>query len=383
MARDIVTYASDRGPGNAWLALAGAVSPDVRIAVKRVDTSTKTYLGPRGWQDPRTTFAASAVDPLPQGTRVLLGPQICNLIEADIEVLVEVEDSAFAGSSWTSAPFLWPEIKRSGRMGGAGILREEPKPVEPAQPRRSAAPRPNGGNDAKRSDGGHQSTMGPEQMPAPVGGSPIEEPIPEPPVASTRWRGSTFAWMIVVLALTAALGGAGFYVSTNWPEPWCGRYGMFCEQTARTTPQQQPAALDPDIAPTVNGGPESWIAAIGDPGTPAERLMRLGLALRRPGADPVALNTGFEAIYAAGYARGEPQALLWLGQAYDPSLPADETRADVDRSALSALDYYRRAADRNADAGRAMANLCSWLKERQFQGNSDARQVYETQCQVQ
>lgn len=370
MAIEPVSYASDRGPGNAWLRLAEPVADDARVVVRRLDTPSKTYLGPAGWQDQRFSFAASGNRGLRGATELLLGPQICNLVDPDVEVEIEIEDGSTEEMLVTPA-FLWPAIRRSGRVAdGASILKTAEKPAARIRTPRKHPPEtppPPPPEDGSSADGEPRK---PELELPPV---PSEEPE-----RRNRWLP-----FLIVLAVVGAIALFLFWLFTSESyfrrylhDPWCTNVGWFCAVPEVIPPNPW------DLPVHLSRGPDDWQRVIANPEAPPDFLLALGSALVARAGDREAIDIGYKAIETAARDRHHAAALEWLARTSDPSLPDSEAVAGITRRATTALGFYGEATAQRLESGVAgRRHLCRWLKDREFTGSEEDRQALASDCQ--
>lgn len=378
-----IVAAREMGPGYAWLHVEGIWSAQTRLTVRSVDAQQRHSLGRSGWQDAPDPMAPKEIRHGEGGSRVLLGPDICDHMQPMNWYNLTLTDAdkyrSFQNVSWPTVPlagrskqgaFIVPE-KRAAAPVAAPI---RPAPAVPPPP---VPPVP---ADEAQAAGAAEANIGTETA----------TPTPAPAPAKTRGGKGRLvllgALLLVPLLLLVAAGIAYFGFGCRWDPLQCGATAV-AQVTPPEPPEIQPQAAATPVSPPAEetaaappvDGPEQWWATIRNPATSADALLELGQRLQSSAANAEQRDIGYEAIYAAAAEpRNSVKAQYLVAESNDPLNP------DVGETAgnpVTALTFYDRAkANGSAEAQPRLEALCTWAAQRQAGPDQTIREAYESYC---
>jgi hypothetical protein len=92
-------------PGYAWLEIDAAVRPDVKFSLSCPSRTSKTYLGPGGWQGSPYEWTPVEVEGAATGARLQVGPPIVDQLFEDLLVRIEIPSAGYrADTQWDFVP---------------------------------------------------------------------------------------------------------------------------------------------------------------------------------------------------------------------------------------------------------------------------------------
>jgi len=381
-----IQAAKDKGAGYARLQPGRALSPPVQIAIQRCDRDNQTFLGrpthtssgkEQTWQDYPTFFDID----LETGTsasecNLLLGPEICNHIDPDLDVVFVIRD---AESPEIRTDFVfWPDVPKSGRLGESTIV-VPPRPVEaPPPPRQSK-------KDAEDPEEKVQETDPDDETSEGKSGTETSEPPVTPPGPHVEKPGFVKRhWLALSVVFLVLIGSTGTVLYAFQQSLLCETGLSNCNETAggdETAPAPPPSP--PPVSNwerLIAGGPERWSEFYGDPSADPAEVHRLADHLMEDPDSPERFNHGVEALWAAAQQDHVP-ALLAVAALYDPVSDSGPTSAQVEKKPGLAMDHYMRAKRQgSADAAPAIERLCGWLSDQRFTGDGSANRLFSDNC---
>jgi hypothetical protein len=320
-----ITKDTSYGPGCAWLEISAAVPADVAFRLA-CSNSLKPNLGPHGWQSAPYEFRPRNVVHTSTGTRMLVGPEIVDRMQEDMQVKLEIPATGYVAQA------IWPDIPVSAVRHQAGL-------------------------DAP--SGPHALPPLPSEIQTRIGESPVQEPRPpesdeeeaksDNSARPLRRRTGETIWRHVhyPMTRTSALMLASF------------AFLLFAVIGYTYVDSRRSLA---DYSGTTSSAEISEVMRLLSDRTPqVERLFTLGASLHR--SIGASRDLGLQAIQRAAEYDHAP-SIVWLGQISDPNRTEWKGAVREPNAAEAVVAYARAGRLGNAQARELVGVVCGELRRR-------------------